>query len=88
MNSERTLWIEGEPQEVGTVQFASDLSSVEFSGGGWLVFHEEAARERRENLLLLRSAYRQPFGTYSGSLPDRITLREAYGVMEHHEAVW
>ncbi len=88
VNSERTLWIEGVPHELGPVEFASDLSSVELSDGGRLVFHEEAARERRENLLLLRSSYRQPFGSYSGSLPRGTTLREAYGVMEHHEAVW
>ncbi len=39
-------------------------------------------------MLLLRSSYRQPFGTFPGTLPGGITLREAYGVMERHEAVW
>src|SRR4051794_31559997 len=27
-NSERTLWVDGEPRELGPVEFASDLSSV------------------------------------------------------------
>ena len=31
--------------------------------------------------------YRQPFGTFHGSL-DGIELREGLGVMEHHDAVW
>jgi len=45
-------------------------------------------RERRENLILLRSDYRQPFGTFSGRLPAGPELAYAYGVMESHEAWW
>ena len=52
------------------------------------MFHEEAARQRRDHLLLVRSAYRQPFGIFSGMLSGGMQLREAYGVMERHEAVW
>ena len=33
--------------------------------------HAEASRERRENLLLVRSSYRQPFGTFSGDAARR-----------------
>ena len=87
-NSERTVWVDGIPQEVGPVGFAEDLSLVAFDDGAYLTFHEEAARERRDNLLLIRSSYRQPFGTFSGTLPGGIELRKAYGVMERHEAVW
>lgn len=35
-----------------------------------------------------RRTTRQPFGTFSGALPGGITFREAYGVMEYHEALW
>ena len=48
----------------------------------------EAERERRENLLLVRSSYRQPFGTFSGELPGGVRLAEGYGVMEDHDVWW
>jgi hypothetical protein len=81
--SERTVWVDDEPSEVPPNTFAADLSSVDE-----LRFDAEAARERRENLLVVRSAYRQPFGTFSGSLPGGIELAEGYGVMEDHEVYW
>jgi hypothetical protein len=81
--SERTVWLEGVPTEVGPVRFAGDLSTV-----GDLRFREEAVRERRENRLLVRSRYRQPFGTFSGLLPGGVALAEGYGVMEDHDVWW
>ena len=54
--------------EVGPVRFAEDLSRWA-SPGGELRFADEAARERDDNLLLFRSHYAQPFGTFSGTLP-------------------
>ncbi len=87
-NSERTVWIDGVPQEVEPVRFADDLSTVQFATGEMLEFGEEAVRQRRDNLLLIRSRYRQPFGTFRGTLPGGVVLREAYGVMEEHNAVW
>jgi hypothetical protein len=82
-NSERTLWLDGEPQELAPCRFAPDLSAVD-----GLAFAAEAVRERRENLLLVRSAYRQPFGTFSGAFPGGIELAEGYGVMESHDVRW
>jgi hypothetical protein len=82
-NSERTIWVDGVPAEVGRSTFAPDLSAVDD-----LHFAPEAARERRENLLIVRSSYRQPFGTFSGSLPGGIDVAEGYGVMEDHEVWW
>ncbi len=87
-NSERTLWLDGQPHEVGPVAFASNLSRVEFADGGALHFHEWSAREERMNLLLLRNIYRQPFGTFRGELPGAIELAEGYGVMEEHDVYW
>lgn len=81
--SERTVWIDGEPGEVGPVRFAPDLSAV-----GGLRFAAEAQRSRRENLGLVRSRYRQPFGTFSGTLPGPVALAEGYGVMEAHDVWW
>lgn len=81
--SERTVWIDGQPHEPPPCSFTEDLSRVDS-----LRFHAEAGLERRQNLLLLRSDYRQPFGTFSGELPGGIALLEGYGVMEEHDAWW
>ena len=87
-DSERTVWVDGEPAEVGPVTFAPDLSQVTFAEGGSLEFTEWAAREEDMNLLLMRSRYRQPFGTFSGMLPGGIELAQGYGVMEEHDVRW
>jgi hypothetical protein len=87
-DSERTLWLDGRPREIGPVSFAEDLSSVEFADGGRLGFREWSAREERMNLLLLRSTYRQPFGSFEGELPGGLALAEGYGVMEEHDVYW
>jgi hypothetical protein len=78
-NSERTVWIDSEPREVGPVRFGEGLP---------LRLHPEAERARSQNLLVVRSRYRQPFGTFSGVLPDGTELAEGYGVMEDHYVVW
>jgi hypothetical protein len=81
--SERTVWIDGEPHEVGPVEFADDLSSVDgMQFTGW------SEREDHTNLLLFKSDYRQPFGTFSGVLPGGLRLAEGYGVMEAHDVRW
>ena len=87
-NSERTVWVDREPAEVGPVTFAPDLSSVSFAEGGALDFTEWAARTEDVNMLLMRSRYRQPFGTFTGTLPGGIELAEGYGVMEEHDVLW
>ncbi|MGA2010235.1 MAG: DUF2804 family protein [Solirubrobacteraceae bacterium] len=86
--SERTVWVEGVAQEVGAVRFAPDLGGVS-APGAELRFSPEAVRERRQNLGLVRSRYRRPFGTFSGQLPGAgIELAEGYGVMEDHDVWW
>lgn len=82
-DSERTVWVDGVPREAEPARFAADLSSV-----GGLSFREWSAREDHTNLLLFRSDYRQPFGTFSGRLPGGPQLSEGYGVMESHEVRW
>ena len=86
--SERAVWVEGEevPREPGPVSFEG-LETISFEEGSRLSFTGEAERSRRENKLVVRYSYRQPFGTFSGSLAG-IELREGFGVMEHHDAIW
>lgn len=86
--SERTLWIAGEPTAVGPVSFAEDLSELSFADWSTLSFTEWSAREHSTNALLVRSRYRQPFGTFHGSLPGGLSLAEGYGVMEDHDVHW
>jgi len=81
--SERTVWVGGEPHEVEPVEFAEDLSSV-----GGLRFTEWCAREDHTNRLIMRSDYRQPFGSFEGELPGGLELESGYGVMEWHDVRW
>jgi hypothetical protein len=87
-DSERTVWVDGVPSEPGPVHFADDLSSIALADGGELRCAAEATRTRDDNLLVFRSRYEQPFGTFSGVLPGGLELAEGYGVMERHDVVW
>jgi hypothetical protein len=86
--SERAIWVDREPFEPGPVRFSDDLARIEFSEGGALEFSEWAAREDNTNMLLLRSRYRQPFGTFTGSFPGGVQLVRGYGVVEVHDVHW
>jgi hypothetical protein len=86
--SERAVWIAGEPREAPPVTFASDLSRIRCEDGSELRFSAEAERSRSDNLLILSSEYRAPFGTFSGTLPGGIPLARGRGVVEHHRARW
>jgi hypothetical protein len=83
--SERTVWLDGVAHEVGPVSFSPALDAV-----GDLRFATGAQRARRDRVLfgLLESEYRQPFGTFSGTLPGGVGVAEGYGVMERHRARW
>jgi hypothetical protein len=86
--SERAVWIAGEPREAAPVQFSADLRRIDSADGSALRFHAEAERSRSENLVIFKSDYRAPFGTFSGTLPGGIALARGLGVMEHHRALW
>ena len=87
--SERSLWIDGvAADEIGPVSFADDLSHVSGSGVD-LQFAEwpGSARVDDTNALIFRSSYRQPFGSFSGTLPG-VEIASGYGVMETHTVTW
>ncbi len=65
-----------------------DLSQVTFSDGNVLHFTEESERASLVDLFVIRSAYRQPFGTFTGTLPGGLAVTRGYGVMEEHRALW
>jgi hypothetical protein len=85
-NSERAIWLDGEPSEPDPVSFRG-LDGVEFAAGSKLDFKSGSERVRDDNFLVIRSSYRHRFGEFSGFL-DGIELAEALGVMEQHDALW
>jgi Protein of unknown function (DUF2804) len=86
--SERAVWIDGEPREAPPVEFSADLKRIRSADGSQLRFHAEAERARSENLLIVKSDYRAPFGSFSGMLPGGVALAHGLGVVEHHRALW
>jgi hypothetical protein len=86
--SERAVWVAGEPHEAEPVRFSADLRQLDSADGSQLRFHAEAERRRSENLVIFKSDYRAPFGTFSGALPGGVALAHGLGVMEHHRALW
>lgn len=86
-NSERTIWVAGEPTEPGPVEFQG-LDSILFENESRLDFEAETQRTHHEGIpLLARSDYEAPFGSFSGSLMG-LPVEGALGVMEAHDAVW
>jgi hypothetical protein len=86
--SERTIWVEGEPRHVAPVTFAPSLDEIAFADGASLRFAAEATRERSDDLVVFKSDYVQPFGTFTGTLEGGLELAEGRGVMERHTALW
>ncbi len=84
-NSERAIWVDGEPQEPPPARF-DGLEAVDLASER-LEFAAESRHARDENFLLVRSRYRHRFGTFTGALAG-IPLAAGFGVMERHDAVW
>ena len=64
--SERAIWVDGKPTEAPRSRFEG-LGAITFDDGSRLAFAPEAERSRRENRLLVRYSYRQPFGVFTGT---------------------
>ncbi len=86
--SERAVWVGPDATEVPPVGFAEDLSWIRCEDGSELRFSAEATRRRRDELVLVASDYRAPFGSFAGELPGHLELATGLGVMEHHRARW
>ena len=85
--SERTVWVDGTPHQVGPVAF-DGLDGVGFAEGGALSFAGEVTRRHRENLLVVSTDYEQPFGSFTGALPHAGLIEGGLGVMERHTVRW
>jgi hypothetical protein len=87
--SERAVWVDGVPREPAPVVFDAALAEVRTPDGALeLRCAQEAVRRRDDNLVVMRSRYEQPFGTFTGTLPGGIAVAEGYGVMERHDVRW
>ena len=86
-NSERAIWVGGEPSEPGPVVFEG-LEAVHFGDGSRLAFTPETERVHSEGVpLLVRSDYEAPFGRFNGELAG-VELESGLGVMESHDVLW
>jgi Domain of unknown function (DUF2804), C-terminal len=86
-NSERTIWVAGQPTEPGPVRFQG-LDTIHFEDESRLNFTAETQRSHHEGIpLFARSDYEAPLGTFSGTLMG-LSVESALGVMEAHDAVW
>jgi uncharacterized protein DUF2804 len=88
VGSERTLWVDGAARELPPATFADDLSAVSFPDGAVLAFSEETRRVRSDDFKIMASDYVQPFGTFSGTLPEGVRVARGWGVMERHDVRW
>lgn len=85
-DSERAIWIDGEPTEPPPVRFRN-MEGIELPEGERLDFAPESKHAKDDNFLLIRSRYRHSFGSFSGALGG-VSLAEGAGVMEEHDALW
>lgn len=86
-NSERAIWVGGEPSEPGPVSFEG-LEAVSFGDGSRLAFSPETERVHSEGVpLLVRSDYEAPFGRFTGALAG-VEISSGLGVMESHDVLW
>lgn len=94
---EDVAWVDGRPVALDVAHLApagdDPAGAWEVGGPGWgLHFEPLGLRAADEDLLLVRSRYVQPIGTFHGTLPtpDGGVLEVAClpGVTEDHEARW
>jgi len=88
-DSERTVWVDGAASELPAAEFDAELSAVSFPGNSEsLSFSAEAERASKDDFKVFASDYRQPFGSFSGTLPGGAELTSGFGVIESHSARW
>lgn len=86
-NSQRAIWAGEDVIEPGPVDF-DGLDGVRFEDGSRVDFQHEAERAKTEKKGPISYSYRQPFGTFSGTLSGGLELTSGLGVMESHDAHW
>lgn len=86
--TERTVWVDGQPRAAGAIAVSEGLDRVMSDDGTDLRFTAEAVREAHASARpLLASDYVQPFGLFHGTVAG-VVLETGFGVMERHSALW
>ena len=76
------------PSSPGPVSF-DGLEAIAFDDGARLEFTRRVrAAKARRTACSSATRYRQPFGSFTGTLPGGLELERGLGVMEHHDAHW
>lgn len=94
--NENAVWVDGRIEHLGpaTFRFDDPLSPWRLGtadGAVDLVFRPQGERREDLRLGLVESVFRQPFGTFEGTLRAGgalLTVEAAFGVCEDHRAVW
>ena len=96
--NENAVWIDGKLHVLGRAQFDFDARSPldpwnvrTVDGDVDLVFRPLADRFEDTRLVLLRSSFHQPFGTFSGTIKTVLgtcRVHNAWGLCEDHHALW
>ena len=98
-NVENAFWIDGELEALGRVRFDYDPKNLLFpwevtdeNGRVSLRFQPEGMRSENLNMLVIKSRFFQPFGTYQGTLTrengEVVHIDGLPGVAEEHFALW
>lgn len=96
--NENGVWIDGRLHHLGPALFELDRADP---GRPWkigtrdgqvdLIFTPQGSRSDEVRLGIVRSAFRQPYGTFSGTVEaggERLELKELFGVCEDHDTLW
>lgn len=92
--NENVAWVDGRAEPLGAARFslAEDPWSVRTEDGtAELVFNAQGERGEDLDYHLVRSQFRQRYGTFRGRLRLRdqtVALEDAFGLFEDHRATW
>ena len=86
--SERTVWVDGVAARGRAGRVRRDLARLDSPTAASCASPPRPSARAATTCMLFASDYRQPFGTFCGTLPGGVELAEGCGVMERHDVRW
>ena len=98
--NENALWIDGRAHRLGAARFQIPNAETSSSqpwrihttdGRVHLTFHPRGARSQHLDLGVLKTSFRQPYGTFNGTIKlgeETLHIRDLTGVCEDHDSLW
>jgi hypothetical protein len=96
--TENVVWVDGVPTKVDVAHFDYDSDNIL---GPWkitsndgkvdLLFSPEGERRENQNFGVIASKFRQPFGSFSGTIKtekEELAVDSVYGFVEEHFVRW